>query len=160
MFQAFEWHVPADQQHWNRLRESLPRLKAMGVTNIWIPPACKAMSPQGNGYDIYDLYDVGEFHQKGSRATKWGTREELEAFISGASALGIGIYWDAVLNHKAAADFTEKCMAIEVEPTGNVPFISSHTWIVILTYSIRSKRTNWETDRNRRMDGIRFSRPR
>jgi alpha-amylase len=30
--------------------------------------------------------------------------------------LGVGLYWDAVLNHKAAADKTEKCTVIEVDP--------------------------------------------
>ncbi|EFR04053.1 glucan 1,4-alpha-maltohexaosidase [Nannizzia gypsea CBS 118893] len=115
MFQGFEWHVPADQQHWNRLRESLPRLKSMGVSNIWIPPGCKGAT-DGNGYDIYDLYDVGEFEQKGQTATKWGSRADLEAFISLANELDIGIYWDAVLNHKDGADTKEKCRAVEVDP--------------------------------------------
>jgi len=30
--------------------------------------------------------------------------------------LGIGLYWDAVLNHKAGADKTEKCRVVEVNP--------------------------------------------
>lgn len=116
MFQAFEWHVPDDQAHWRRLLQELPTLKRMGVDNIWIPPGCKAMSPSGNGYDIYDLYDLGEFDQKGTRPTKWGTKEELQKLISGAQDLGIGIYWDAVLNHKAGADFTERFPAVKVDP--------------------------------------------
>ncbi|KAI9932117.1 hypothetical protein ASPWEDRAFT_171758 [Aspergillus wentii DTO 134E9] len=116
MMQAFEWHVPDDQNHWRRLRKALPSLKDIGVDNMWIPPGCKAMSPSGNGYDIYDLYDLGEFDQKGSRATKWGTREQLEDLVSFARDLGIGIYWDAVLNHKAAADYTERFPAVKVDP--------------------------------------------
>jgi alpha-amylase len=28
---------------------------------------------------------------------------------------GVGLYWDAVLNHKAGADKTEKCRAVEVD---------------------------------------------
>ncbi|KAM5470793.1 putative alpha-amylase [Microsporum audouinii] len=114
MFQGFEWHVPADQQHWNRLHERLPRLKSIGVSSIWIPPGCKAATG-GNGYDIYDLYDVGEFDQKGQIATKWGSRADLETFIARANELGIGIYWDAVLNHKAGADNKERCMAVQVD---------------------------------------------
>ncbi|EZF34230.1 hypothetical protein H109_00953 [Trichophyton interdigitale MR816] len=123
MFQGFEWHVPADQQHWNRLRESLPRLKSMGVNNIWIPPGCKGATG-GNGYDIYDLYDVGEFEQKGQTATKWGSRSDLETLISSANELDIGIYWDAVLNHRAGADTKEKCMAVEVDPKDRTVNIS------------------------------------
>ncbi|OJJ63867.1 hypothetical protein ASPSYDRAFT_139015 [Aspergillus sydowii CBS 593.65] len=116
MFQAFEWHVPDDQAHWRRLLQELPTLKRMGVDNIWIPPGCKAMSPSGNGYDIYDLYDLGEFYQKGTRPTKWGTKEELQNLIAGAQDQGIGVYWDAVLNHKAGADFTESFPAVKVDP--------------------------------------------
>ncbi|OJJ50069.1 hypothetical protein ASPZODRAFT_2117146 [Penicilliopsis zonata CBS 506.65] len=117
MMQAFEWYVPADENHWRRLRKALPSLQDIGVDSIWIPPGCKAMSPSGNGYDIYDLYDLGEFDQKGNRATKWGAKEELQALGSVAQKLGIGIYWDAVLNHKAAADYAERFSAVKVDPT-------------------------------------------
>lgn len=118
--QAFEWHVPDDHAHWRRLRKALLSLKTIGVDHMWLPPGCKAMSPSGNGYDVYDLYDLGEFEQKGSRATKWGTREELHDLIFFARDLGIGIYWDAVLNHKAGADCTERFAAVRVSPRGNV----------------------------------------
>lgn len=85
---------------------------------IWLPPGCKASSPKGNGYDIYDLYDLGEFDQKGSRATKWGTKEELVELCQTAKRLGVGVIWDAVLNHKAAADSRERCMAVKVNEKG------------------------------------------
>ncbi|KAK2742611.1 hypothetical protein FQN55_007730 [Onygenales sp. PD_40] len=116
MLQGFEWYVPDDQRHWKRLLAALPSLKAIGVTSIWIPPGCKAMSPSGNGYDIYDLYDIGEFDQKGSRGTKWGTKEELKELAEKANELEMSIIWDAVLNHKAAADEVERCVAVKVAP--------------------------------------------
>ena len=77
---------------------------------------CKGSSKTGNGYDIYDLYDLGEFDQKGSVATKWGTKEELLRLAHTAKENGVGIYWDAVLNHKFAADHRERCQAVEVDP--------------------------------------------
>ncbi|KAL1962403.1 hypothetical protein VTN77DRAFT_9742 [Rasamsonia byssochlamydoides] len=116
MFQAFEWYVPDDRRHWHRLRQALPDLKEIGVDNMWIPPGCKAMNPSGNGYDIYDLYDLGEFHQKGTIATKWGTKHELERLVNTARQLDIGVYWDAVLNHKAGADHPERFRAVKVDP--------------------------------------------
>ena len=118
MMQAFEWYVPADQKHWQRLRDAVPGLKATGVDNIWIPPGCKCASKNSNGYDIYDLYDLGEFDQKGGKETKWGSKEELLQLVEKANEVGMGIYWDAVLNHKAAADDKEQCMAVEVDPNG------------------------------------------
>lgn len=118
MFQGFEWYVPADHQHWHRLEKALPALAALGVTSMWIPPACKASWHTGNGYDVYDLYDLGEFDQKGSRHTKWGTKEELVAMAEAAARHGIRILFDAVLNHKAAADFSEEVVATRYDGEG------------------------------------------
>ncbi|PSR92274.1 alpha-amylase-like protein [Coniella lustricola] len=116
MFQGFEWYVPPDQKHWARLSRILPTLQTLGITSIWIPPACKAGWYTGNGYDIYDLYDLGEFDQKGSRATKWGTKEELAALAQDAQQRGIRVLFDAVLNHRAAADHTEIVQATQIDP--------------------------------------------
>lgn len=50
--------------------------------------------------DSYDLWDLGEFDQKGGKRTKWGTKEELLGAIKVAADKGIITYIDAVLNHK------------------------------------------------------------
>ncbi|KXT07729.1 hypothetical protein AC579_2438 [Pseudocercospora musae] len=115
LLQGFEWNVPADGKHWQRLLKALPSLKNAGIDNLWLPPGCKASSPKGNGYDIYDLYDLGEFDQKNSVRTKWGTKDELLELSKKAKELGLGLYWDAVLNHKAGADKREKAHAVEVD---------------------------------------------
>jgi alpha-amylase len=121
LLQAFEWNVPPDGTHWARLADALPQLKTIGVSNIWIPPACKASGGlEGNGYDIYDLYDVGEFDQKGGRRTKWGDKNSLMRLVEKAKELGVGIYWDAVLNHKAGADRTETVKVTEVDSTSQL----------------------------------------
>ena len=104
IFQCFEWHAPADGKHYERLRNSLKEYKRIGINALWLPPACKASSPESNGYDVYDLYDLGEFDQKGSIATKWGSKDELLQIAQRAKELGIDLYFDAVLNHKACAD--------------------------------------------------------
>lgn len=49
-------------------------------------------SISGNGYDVYDLYDLGEFDQKGGKSTKWGTKEEYISAIAAAKKVGIVIY--------------------------------------------------------------------
>ena len=124
MFQSFEWYVPADQKHWQRLFRALPRLKDIGISSMWIAPGCKATNPHDNGYGVYDLYDLGDFHQKGSRPTKWGSKEDLLQMLARAENLNIGIYWDTILNHKASADHTERCMAVKVDPDGQIPLPS------------------------------------
>lgn len=133
MLQGFEWYVPADQKHWKRLEKQIPQLKRWGIDNLWIPPGCKASSPEANGYDIYDLYDLGEFDQKGSVATKWGTKEELVQMAETANKHSVGLYWDAVLNHRFAADRKEKCHAHEVDQEDRTKAVSDvyeiHAWV-------------------------------
>lgn len=133
MLQGFEWYVPADQKHYVRLEKHIPQLKHWGVDNIWLPPGCKGSSKEGNGYDIYDLYDLGEFDQKGGVATKWGTKDELIRMANKANEHGVGLYWDAVLNHKFAADRKEKCGAQEVDQEDRTKSVSDvheiHAWV-------------------------------
>ena len=52
----------------------IPNLAVLGVPSMWIPPACKAARLEGNGYDIYDLYDLGEFERKGRERRNGGAR--------------------------------------------------------------------------------------
>ncbi len=93
----------------------LDDLVGMGVTAIWLPPVCKATGTNDTGYGIYDLYDLGEFDQKGSIRTKYGTIEELKTLIEEIHNRGIQVYADVVLNHKAGADRAEKFQAIMVD---------------------------------------------
>lgn len=66
------------------------------------------------GYAPYDLWDFGEFDQKGQVSTKYGTKDELKAAIEECHKHGIKIYLDAVLNHKAGGDETERFQAVAV----------------------------------------------
>ena len=77
IMQFFEWHVAADGSHWNRLKNAAPELSKAGIDAVWIPPVTKASSAEDNGYSVYDLYDLGEFDQKGTVRTKYGTKQEL-----------------------------------------------------------------------------------
>lgn len=117
-FQGFEWYCPPDGQHWRRLSAALPQLKSLGVDQVWLPPGCKAGWQGSNGYDVYDLYDLGEFDQKGHQSTKWGPKEELIDLAKEAHRFDVGLCWDAILNHKSGADYTEKCNAVKVDKEG------------------------------------------
>nr|OQO15518.1 hypothetical protein B0A51_17838 [Rachicladosporium sp. CCFEE 5018] len=125
LLQTFEWHTPSQPpptnsthsltSHYALLSRLLPSLPSLGITTIWLPPGCKSNTVGSNGYDCYDIWDLGEFDQKYSRATKWGSREELADLIRKAGELGVEVMWDAVLNHKTAGDRVEECWAVEVE---------------------------------------------
>jgi glycosidase len=67
------------------------------------------------GYDIYDVYDLGEFPAKAGMATKYGTKDQLRAAVAAAHEHGIVTYVDAVLNHKFGADEAERFAAREVD---------------------------------------------
>jgi alpha-amylase len=120
LFEAFEWNLPSDRQHWSRLRVALPALKDIGIDHVWLPPGSKAKDAESNGYDIYDPYDLGEFDQKGTIATKWGTKQDLDALAEESKRLGMGLVWDAILNHRGFADSTEMVKVVEVDPKGQL----------------------------------------
>lgn len=115
MLQAFEWNVPNEGNHYDFLREQIPELAEAGITALWLPPVTKATSIWDTGYGAYDLYDLGEFDQKGDIRTKYGTKEQLHQLINAAHEAGLQVYADVVLNHKAQADEEETFLAVSVD---------------------------------------------
>lgn len=114
MMQYFEWDMPANQSLWKELKEEAAKLKTAGVTAVWLPPAYKgAGGAKDVGYSVYDLYDLGEFKQKGSVATKYGTKDEYLAAIKALHDKDINVYADIVLNHRIGADEVEEVSAQE-----------------------------------------------
>ncbi len=116
MMQYFEWNLPNDGNLWKTLKADAKHLHEIGITAVWIPPAYKADEQQDEGYATYDLYDLGEFNQKGTVRTKYGTKQELKEMIDELHAHKISVYLDTVLNHKTGADYTERFMAQEADP--------------------------------------------
>ena len=116
LMQYFEWYLPDDGQHWNRLAEDVPNLAAKGIRKVWMPPAFKGTGSNDVGYGVYDLFDLGEFDQKGTVRTKYGLKEEYLRAIEVLSQNGIEAIADVVLNHKAAADYKERFTVVEVDP--------------------------------------------
>src|SRR5580704_11475076 len=125
ILQYFHWYYPADGSLWRRLAEESGRLAEMGFTAIWFPPAAKGTNGGWSvGYDIYDLYDLGEFDQKGSVRTKYGTKQEFLDAIKAIHAAGMQVYVDIVLNHLAGADEAEVIKGRKVDPEDRTKFIS------------------------------------
>lgn len=115
MMQYFEWYLPNDGNHWNRVADQADELAEAGFTALWLPPAYKGTSSNDVGYGPYDLYDLGEFNQKGTVRTKYGTKSEYLNAINTLHDNGIQVYADIVLNHKAGADTTETVNAVQVQ---------------------------------------------
>ena len=86
----------------NYIADLAPRLKAMGIDAVWMPPSIKN-SNQGNGYSPFDNYDLGDKYQKGFLATRVGNKDELLRGVAILHANGIDVVQDLVLNHNDGA---------------------------------------------------------
>ncbi|WP_460623049.1 alpha-amylase family glycosyl hydrolase [Hymenobacter tenuis] len=86
----------------NYIAQLAPRLKAMGIDAVWLPPSIKNGN-QGNGYSPFDNYDLGDKYQKGFVATRLGTKDELLRAVAVLHANGIEVVQDIVLNHNDGA---------------------------------------------------------
>jgi alpha-amylase len=111
MMQGFYWDVPqttSGQSWWQVLGGKAAELKSAGITALWLPPAYKGSGVNDVGYGVYDRYDLGEFNQKGTVATHYGTLAQLQSCISTLHGQGIQVYEDMVMNHLTAADAQEQ----------------------------------------------------
>src|SRR4029434_4623469 len=111
MLQAFYWDCPKaenrEHQWWVFIKSKLPAITQAGFTGLWLSPAHNARSCKSMGYDPYDYYDLGEFDQKGSAPTWFGSKAELLDLIQSANALGLQAYADLVFNHCSGGDAQE-----------------------------------------------------
>ena len=116
--QAFYWDCPSVEnrefQWWKRVQAEVAGLRKAGFSALWLPPASKAASARSMGYDVYDYYDLGNFDQKGSVPTWFGSRADLAELIRSAHENGMQVYADIILNHNNGGDQPE------VNPIDNV----------------------------------------
>lgn len=125
LLQYFHWYLPSDGSLWNQIKNDAQRLQDLGFSTIWLPPAFKGSSGGYSiGYDTYDLYDLGEFDQKGSVRTKYGTRDEYIEAVNAINACGMQAMVDIVINHKAGGDETEHVKAVRVNEDNRNEIIS------------------------------------
>lgn len=111
MMQAFYWNVPVDEANhngswWDTLNAKASDLKSANIKALWVP--CPAKGNWGitdMGYGIYDHYDLGNYNQKGSTETRFGSRTELTNMLSTMhTSPKIDVYADVVLNHVYSDD--------------------------------------------------------
>lgn len=116
IMQYFEWYLETNQNLWNDISKNAEKLARIGITALWLPPAYKGTGGKDEvGYGVYDLYDLGEFDQKGTIKTKYGSKEEYINCILTLKQVGIESYADIVLNHKMGADMLQTIPAEKVD---------------------------------------------
>lgn len=125
IMQMFEWYLNADGTHWKKLAADAKKLAADGVTMAWLPPAYKCAAGINDvGYGVYDTYDLGEFDQKGTVPTKYGTRKEYLKAVKDLQSAQIEVLADMVMNHRMGADELEQKEAVEENCSNRLQDIS------------------------------------
>lgn len=104
MMQGFYWDCP--QGWYGTMSASASDVRYMrggyGIDRIWFPPPSKADGGGFSmGYDPYDYYDLGQYNQQGTTATRFGTQAQLKSTIAAFNDLGISCMADLVLNHRS-----------------------------------------------------------
>ncbi|MCF8374671.1 MAG: T9SS type A sorting domain-containing protein [Bacteroidales bacterium] len=106
VLQGFWW------DYWNNnfpnswadyLAELAPRLKALDIDAVWIPPSYKNAGTGNVGYTPFDHYDLGDKYQKGTTTTRFGDKDAFLRMVAIFHANGIEVIQDVVLNHVADA---------------------------------------------------------
>jgi alpha-amylase len=134
IMQYFHWYCPDNGTLWDEVKNNAKELADAGFTAMWLPPAYKGTGGKSDvGYGVYDLFDLGEFNQKGSIRTKYGTKQQYIEAIQALKAVGIQTYADTVLNHKIGGDASETMKATpfpqdnRLQPKGGLQDIKSYT---------------------------------
>ncbi len=134
MMQYFHWYSPDNGTLWENVKQNAQELANKGFTAMWLPPAYKGLSGKSDvGYGVYDLFDLGEFDQKGSIRTKYGSKQQYLDAISALHQAGIQVYGDTVINHKMGGDTVEIMKGTpfshdnRLNPKGDLRDIKSYT---------------------------------
>ena len=134
IMQYFEWYMDCNQNLWNDISEKADKLSNLGITALWLPPAYKGLQGKDEvGYGVYDVYDLGEFDQKGTVKTKYGSKDEYLNCIRILKQNGIEPYADIVLNHKMGADMLQTIPATKVDWGNHYQEISMPETIKVAT---------------------------
>jgi alpha-amylase len=102
MMQGWYWEFPKSVSSPTNfavtVNNQVDALESAGFTDLWLPPISKGTGGGFSvGYDVQDLFDLGEF---GSGATGFGTRAELDALLGSLDNANIRAVADVVYNHR------------------------------------------------------------
>ena len=134
LLQNFEWYLVDDGSYWRSVSKQAPSLAQLGITKVWLPPAYKGHNGKYDvGYGVYDLYDLGEFNQKDTVRTRYGTKEEYLQAIKALQESGIEVLGDIVFNHIMGGDEQESVLVEEVDEEDRTKAITKPYWRDIYT---------------------------
>ena len=118
MMQTFYWDVTPGGVWWDNINSKLDAWKIAGITSMWLPVISKGESgPFSMGYDPYDYFDFGQYNQKGTTETRFGSYAELKSLLTNAKAKGFKLIADIILNHNSGGDFENNPISVTSTPT-------------------------------------------
>jgi hypothetical protein len=137
---------------WAEVAARVPEVAAAGYTAIWLPPPTKgAEGVRDVGFAVYDRFDLGDRDQRGTVATRYGTKAELQHMVREAHRFGLKVYFDTVMNHNSNPGLIEN-EGVTLEPARIEEYPGTHP----LDYHVLPARDvgggNWEV-RNARIFG-------
>jgi len=124
IIQFFHWYINDDGNWWDYCASQAKHLSDLGFTHVYLPPAYKSAFGGEPGYAVYDLYDLGEFDQKGKVRTKYGTKEQYLRCIDELHKNNLQVIADIVLNHRAGGDEEELFKARKVNNENRNEFVA------------------------------------
>ncbi len=147
MIQYFQWYLEDDATLWNTIKKESKSLKEIGFTSIWMPPAYKGHEGIHDvGYGVYDMYDLGEFDQKGSIPTKYGTKDEYLDAVSSCQKEGMEVIADIVFDHRMGADEKETIQARAMNWDNRNEAISDNQTVDVWTkYTFPARKGKYST---------------
>ena len=92
------------ETEWDEIYRRLPEVAEIGYDYMWLPSPCKGPTGLGTkwgnvGYNLYDRFDLGDVPQRGSLATRYGTRGDLRNMVDKAHQCDVKIIPDIIMNH-------------------------------------------------------------
>ncbi len=85
---------------WQEITDRLPEAMSHGYGVLWLPPPNKGCEGTADvGYAVYDRFDLGDQDQRGTVATRYGTRNDLIQLTSEVHRFGGRVIFDVVMNH-------------------------------------------------------------
>ena len=89
IFQFFHWYYSTEGNLWKHAADKAPHLAKLGITHVWLPPAYKSgKGTDEPGYAAYDLYDLGEFDQKGTVEQGMARKRNISSALKRSMIMG------------------------------------------------------------------------
>ena len=134
IIQFFHDNDDCEESLWASLKKETTKLSRLGFTAAWLPPAFKgALGAKDDGYTPYDLYDLGEYNQKGTISTKYGNKEEYIDAIKSLHQKKINVYTEIVIDKKHGADEIEYVDSEDFMKQDNCQMVGKNKKIVGLS---------------------------